>query len=648
MARFTEWFNNEESLDNLFENIMEGIQTKYICEELNNFLGKLFEQDEDDDSEIQNYSPFSDSDTASEIDPEEFERRHGQRDDEEDNEEDFYQGNWWRNPEVFTARTSPRGYEYYPNMPSFREIFSDDNFKQALNQAFLYTRRSHIHFRAKEIENFKKHISEHEELKKQLKQKVADGQQITRRDTGELDFKKKEIISELKKLGYCSSQDLKLNKKNKTLEFSKRLVACIKACLSEKNETAADFTFDEEEYKKQKSDFMLMIEIAVTKKVQSMTKSLEDAGIDPRDFSEFVNNMILNYVTSRVTLKNKIRKWEEIKIGSKGFLEFITTMITRSKMGKYQSHKATQLQPKDKVNSIANSSDMKKLINSDIKSNNKELLNIYRYYHLDFDGKQKIDNYIQSELNKVSSNARSLNKLKKEFELRKSVSENLPKALEAYDSDISTIFDDRGLIGSLNYFKTFVSTGTRKVTSYEDVVGRGSSSGEDEKDDASNYRSQDMEDEYLSTFDMDSRRQEDPDGPTSNLQYSNQGNSLQNSIARALERIIKNVPPNERGSAYFSPKKNRNFSTHELQIIVFALTWGLGVKYGPDGSVNFDSSQSTITDRKTGFASARITQMLKDALGIEIPEATIKTWRFQAINKLKSNAELADLFRSMN
>ena len=237
MTFFKDWFVEAETNDLLVESALNYIEKKYIFNESAKILTDLFKLIEnEEDEDVENLSTNDwDRPGAEDAKPiEDFS-------DEEDEEE--WDDNWWKDSRILIpGYTSPR----------LSEIISDSRFTKRLNELYSDLKNYYSFQRSKEIEGFKKIIIDHEEYVQFLVNKQKNGEKILVRNIAELNDKKQKILSNLKKLGYCLSEQLDQEKSK--YEFSDKTRKCIQKCLEEKNDFSG--SFDEKEISNKKDEFI--------------------------------------------------------------------------------------------------------------------------------------------------------------------------------------------------------------------------------------------------------------------------------------------------------------------------------------------------------------------------------------------------------
>lgn len=633
MTKFANWLENSEISEYLFESMAKEICVTNIFSEVAEFVFKLLnenEEDEDEDDEpVELDDPFAASDediekalsNPVEIDP----SINGQSSDSEESED------WWRT--ALNKTIDRDGIIMYPKIPNYSNLFNDDKFKKAFTDAFKSVRHHSIHLRSKRVQEFKDLNSGYVSLVKSIKER--DGIP-TIKEKYKLNLLKQKIFDRLKKLGYCSKQEMEDGK------FTDKIKDCIKTALEESGNTVRG-TFNTKEYKESLEQFWLMLEVAIRSRLRgSFQRDLRDRGIDPDDYAEFLRELITNVVTSRVSMGTvrkgaRVRKkWGEVDTSkSSGILQYVGEIFKKSK-SKFLSRKASEYgvsasRGEIQIKHVTKTNSM---IRKDIESKNSDVLNVYRYEYVDAQSKYEIDSFINSQV----SSSENRKEIKIQFERRKEVSKNLKKVAEVTGVDISTINTESGLLELLNSFIQKTSYKSRVVKSIDDpnleranqrkidAVGDTSKIGGFEDPDG-------LTGGWRSDSDGDDSSEDDEQDQISTRNLATSSISPQViAIRQALESLAATDSSKQ-------PKYN-NLTMGQLRALTIALSMGFGWRFTPNssggGNLDIDTSSSSEIEK---LNQDQIAQKIQQTFNIQsnIPRPTVAGWLRQGLEYIKNH-----------
>lgn len=599
MTFFKEWLVTAETNEILFENALNYIQKKYILEESERILLDLFnliENEDDDDEPFDDTPPWlAGSEDAKPVE-------------ETPEEEEGWSNDWWKDSRVLMS-----GY----TSPSLSEINSDENFRNRLNELYSYMKNSAIFLRAKEIEKFKELIEDHVKYTNYLVSKQNNGEKILVRNIAELNDKKQRIIKTLKKLGYCSSEEL--DTKNKKHEFSPKIKKCIKSCLEEKN-NYQNFSFDEREYEENKSEFLQMIEIILKKRVNKIKGSLlmQSPPVDPDEFKDFLRDLLINKVISRVTMTGKLRsekEWKSLDVTQedKGFLGFVLKTSGKQTMFKFRSFINTQ------KGGSGSGKQYRSRILSDIKDSNPEILDIYRYWLTTEAERNRIHSKIIKKLKSGKFTVGKANKTRIE------ISSYLKQFIDNYEElDVSMVEDDEGLKEVLKLFARNFKTGSSQlVTSLDSMSNDEDSSVLDLVTSTGKSAKVPKSMAFIGDEDIIGSSGDKKDLNVSRIP-SQEKNPVIVAVHNAFEKLINDPPIQMKQEKHYSEKLQRQVSYNELLALIIAIKYGVGYTVSPVGEIKIDSSQGILISRSQGEKSQEISRIIKDKLGIEINPTSLR------------------------
>lgn len=635
MTRFANWLENNEVSEYLFESVAKEVCLTNIFSEVSNFIFQLLneENDRQEDEEVELDDPFAASDEDVEkalanpvkIDPS-INSQSGEIDDDPAT-------GWWTTALNKTAERD--GIIVYPRIPSYSALFDDQQFKKAFNDAFQKLRHHSVHLRAKRVQEFKDLNAGYASLARSIKER--DGIP-TPKERFKLNSLKQKIFDRLKKLGYCSKKEMEDGK------FTDQIKDCIKKALEESG-NAASGRFNTKEYKSALEQFWLMLEVAIRARLKGrFQRDLKDRGIDPDDYANFLQELITNFATSRISLGTirkgpQVRKqWGEVETSKNaGVLQYVGEIFKKS-MSRFLSKKASEYgvgAARGEIQ-IKNVTKTNSMIRKDIESKNSQILNVYKYEYVDASQKQEIDSFISSQVES------SMNKMqtKKEFAKRKEVSKYLKKVAELTGINISVANTESGIIELLESFIQKTSYKNRVVKSIDDpnlekanqrkidavgdtskiggfedpdgLTGGWSTQGEDATDDS------DQEHDAATSYTA-------VRGSTS---ASPQLMAIRNALSSLATSDIKKQP------------QYNNLTLGQLRALTITLSMGFGWNFIPNSSGGGSLQIDTTASELDKLNQEQIAEKIKTTFNIQssIPRATIAGWLRQGLEYIRNHS----------